>query len=86
MTEKEHNIHINNAGCGILGTIVLISSVLICINRNRGSDVLTQLLSLFASIFFAPIYLPYAIIKCGGEAYSADGKLLKSSCFAPPTV
>jgi len=60
--------------------------VLICLNRNRGSDMGTWLVSLLIAIFAAPIYLPYAIIQCGGEAYTADGKLFKTSCFAPPQM
>ena len=82
--DEEVRMRNTTTGAGVLATIVLVSSIMICLNRNRDSDAFTWFVSLLVSIFFAPIYLPYAIIKCGGEAYLGDGTLFKTSCFAPP--
>lgn len=83
---QEENTHMSTAAscASAFGTVILVSSVLICLNRNRNSDAFTWLVSLLISIFFAPIYLPYAIISCGGEANAGDGSFFKTSCFSMP--
>lgn len=67
----------------IIATIVLVFSVMFSLNRNRDSDGLTWFGSFLLSFFFAPIYLPYALVDCGGEASEKGApSIIYSSCFA----